>query len=521
MRIPFIPYPTPLFDDSGVLIGAVNMLVDISDRKRAEATEARHRDEQSALYQFTDRLFRASSPGDVYDAALDSIHLALGCKRSSILLFDEAGVMRFVASRGLSDGYRQAVEGHSPWTRDAKDPRPICIDDIEQADIANALKNTVKEEGIGALAFIPVSLKGELIGKFMTYFDAPHEFTSAQVDLAMTIAIQLGFGVERMRAEQASRLLASIIETSNDAIVSKDLDGIVTSWNDGAERVFGYTADEMIGRPIETLFPPDRSNEETEILARVRCGERVDHYETVRRRKDGTTVDISLSVSPIKDAWGSVVGASKIARDISERKRAQQRQELMTREIQHRTKNMFSVVQAVVARSLAGKRTVEEAEKDTLDRLRSLAQTHIMLIEHDWQGGDIAEVVRAEMYPYAGRVTIEGPSLMLNAKAAQNFALAVHELATNASKYGALSNDAGHVKICWSVFNSNGHPQFKFVWREEAGPPVMPRHRKGFGTTVLELVMAEYFEMFPRIDFARDGVRYEVIGSLEAITQQQ
>jgi len=188
-----------------------------------------------------------------------------------------------------------------------------------------------------------------------------------------------------------------------------------------------------------TLVPPDRHDEEPEILERIRRGERFDHYETVRQRKDGRLVDISLTVSPLKDAAGKVVGASKIARDITERKQAQARNELLTREIQHRTKNLFAVVQAVVARSFSGKQTAKEAESAVVDRLRSLAQTHVMLMDKEWQGANLAEVVRAEMSPFADRVQVEGPDLVLTAKAAQHFALALHELATNAAKYGALS----------------------------------------------------------------------------------
>ena len=180
-------------------------ILDISERKRAENALAKRMREQAALYQFTDRLFRAISPADVYDAALDAITDALGCERASILLFDASGVMRFAAWRGLSDGYRQAVEGHSPWTRDTKEPQPICLEDIGSADIAEELKATVKAEGIGALAFIPLMVKGELIGKFMTYYVAPHAFGRPEIDLAITIARQLGFGIERMRAEEALR----------------------------------------------------------------------------------------------------------------------------------------------------------------------------------------------------------------------------------------------------------------------------------------------------------------------------
>ena len=174
-------------------------------------------------------------------------------------------------------------------------------------------------------------------------------------------------------------------------------------------------------------------------------------------------------------------------------------------------------MQAVIARSFADKRTVKEAEQAVLSRLHSLAQTHVMLIDKEWQGADIADVVRTEMSPYAGRATIEGPSILLDAKAAQNFALAVHELATNAAKYGALSNQSGRVHISWSVGKPNGHHQFIFRWQEQGGPQVNAPSRKGFGSTVLEQVMAEYFETPPQMEFAADGVRYEVMGSLEAI----
>ena len=118
----------------------------------------------------------------------------------------------------------------------------------------------------------------------------------------------------------AQRFLAAVVEFSDDAIITKDLNGIITSWNKGAERLFGYAASEIIGKPVVMLIPPDRENEEPNILARLRQGQRIDHYETIRRRKDGTLLDISLTVSPVKDADGKIIGASKIARDITERK---------------------------------------------------------------------------------------------------------------------------------------------------------------------------------------------------------
>jgi PAS domain S-box-containing protein len=524
-RVPFMPYPTPLFDAEGALVGTVNMLVDISDRTRAERSLTRHVNEQSALFEFTNRLFRATSTTHIYEAALDAMVGALGCQRASILLFDQTGGLNFVASRGLSEAYRKAVEGHSPWSRDTRDPQPIAIDDVEGSDIDAALKATILAEGIHALAFVPMEAGGELIGKFMTYFDSPHAFTAAEMDVALVIARQLGFSLARhnaeearRRAEQASRLLSAIVETSDDAIVSKDLNGIVTSWNSGAQRLFGYTAAEMIGKPITLLIPAHLQSEEPKILDRIRRGERVEHYDTVRVRKNGVLVDISLSVSPVRDADGKIVGASKIARDIGDRKRAADRQELLTREIQHRTKNLFAVVQAVVARSMADKQTVEEARASVLNRLQSLAQTHAMLVDAEWQGADIADVVRMEMSPYAERTISRGPSIFLNAKAAQNFALALHELATNAVKYGALSKPGGQVEVGWDILREDGKDLFSFRWRERGGPPVEPPQRKGFGSVVLEHIMAEYVDTRCELTYAPDGVIYELAGSLEAVT---
>jgi PAS domain S-box-containing protein len=128
---------------------------------------------------------------------------------------------------------------------------------------------------------------------------------------------------ERSAPEHAAQYLAAIVESSDDAIISKNLDGIIMTWNKGAERIFGYKAEEVIGKPVTILMPPERVNEEPGILARIRRGERVDHYETVRRRKDGTRIDISLTVSPVKDQGGRIIGASKIARDITEHKQTQ------------------------------------------------------------------------------------------------------------------------------------------------------------------------------------------------------
>ena len=139
-------------------------------------------------------------------------------------------------------------------------------------------------------------------------------------------------GEARLAEQRLSSLLASIVETSDDAIVSKNLDGVITSWNRGAECMFGYSAGEVVGQPITIVIPEDRQSEECEILTRVRRGGRIDHFETVRQRKDGSLIVVSITVSPVKNAEGKIVGASKIARDITEQKRSQQQIATLARE---------------------------------------------------------------------------------------------------------------------------------------------------------------------------------------------
>src|SRR5205807_6144972 len=152
--------------------------------------------------------------------------------------------------------------------------------------------------------------------------------------VAALTALTLAASVSEQRQAEATRAyLADIVDSSDDAIIGKTLEGIVASWNRGAERIFGYTAEEVLGQPITMLIPPDRVDEEPKIIDRLRRGERIEHFETVRRRKDGEEVDVSLTISPIEDATGKIIGISKIARDISERQRAKEELERLVRDL--------------------------------------------------------------------------------------------------------------------------------------------------------------------------------------------
>ena len=295
---------------------------------------------------------------------------------------------------------------------------------------------------------------------------------------------------ENMLAEERLRSLASIVETSNDAIVSTNLDGIITSWNSAAERIFGYTADEAIGQPITIVIPEDRHSEERDILTRIRRGERIDHFVTVRRSKHGALIIISLTVSPVKNSDGTIVGASKIARDITEQKRTQDHIATLAREAEHRSKNMLATVQAAVHLSQAN--TLEGLKQAIEGRIQALANVHSLFVKTRWIGADLSTIATQELAPYSEndkeRIRIVGPPILLEPNTAQAIAVTLHELATNAAKYGALSLANGHVDVNWS-HDADGQLQMR--WTETGGPKVQEPTRKGFGRRVIEQMIPQ------------------------------
>jgi PAS domain S-box-containing protein len=310
---------------------------------------------------------------------------------------------------------------------------------------------------------------------------------------------------ERKHAQETADRLAAIVRSSDDAIVSKDLNGIVVTWNDGATRLFGYSAAEMIGRSITLIIPEDRQDEEPRVLERIRAGKHVDHYETVRQRKDGSLLDVSLTVSPLRDASGLIVGASKIARDITERRRAQAQQDLLLREMRHRVKNLFAVTSSIVSLSARNASSPAEMASAIQGRLGALTRAHELtrpgLIEaspSEAQDTTLHALIRAILSPYSdpsdGRrlsvVKIRGPDTAVQGDAITGLALILYELATNAAKYGALSAPGGHVSIECSQENDT----FGITWKEHGGPPLAGApETEGFGGTLTKRLVEAQF----------------------------
>jgi len=314
---------------------------------------------------------------------------------------------------------------------------------------------------------------------------------------------------------------AAIVNSSDDAIISANLEGVTTSWNAGAERLFGYTAREAVGEPVTLFTPPEGIDEEWSIVERIRRGEKIDHYETVRRGKDGTLLDVSLTVSPLTDAQGRIVGTSKIARDITERKRQQHQRELLVNALNHRVKNTLATVQSLAMQTLRHAVTPDEGRASFEARLIALSKAHDVLTREHWQGASLNKVVVDAMAAYSGdlqesRFRFAGPIVRLQPKAVLALSMALHELATNAVKYGALSNGTGDVEITWRLIPGD-QQRFQLRWAENGGPPVETPSRRGFGSRLVEQGLAQDLAGEARLNFAREGLVCTIDAPLNAI----
>lgn len=433
---------------------------------------------------------------------------------------------------------------------------------------------------------------------------------------------------------------AALVESSDDAIVAKDVNGVVISWNPAAERLFGWSSAEMVGHSIRRLLPPDRQHEEDDILARIGRGKRVGQFLTKRLHKDGHELDISVTVSPVRDEMGTVVGASKIARDagpflkqqaelvvskarfetlanniaplcwmanadghlfwynqrwydftgttweemdgwgwekvqhpdhlprvkelwikhlqsgdewedtfplrgkdgewrwflsrakpirneageiirwfgtntdITEQLQQAEQIRLLLLEVNHRSKNMLTTIQALLRRSIQGN---EEFVARFSERIRSLAASQDILVRRAWREVPLDELVAGQLKLVegaAGSLQTDLPDLAIGPRAAETIGMALHELATNSLKYGALSVEEGVVRIAARVEDGNLH----LNWTESGGPPVSPPTRKGFGTTLISDVPRRYFGGSADIDYAPGGVTWRLVAPVAMVT---
>jgi PAS domain S-box-containing protein len=425
---------------------------------------------------------------------------------SAVYTTDAEGRIKFFNRAAVEMSGRTPRLGQDQWCVTWRlyrpDGTPLPHD---QCPMAIALKERRPIRGEEAVAERPDGTRVPFIPYPTPLFDAEGNLVGA-INMLVDIT-------DRKRAEEYSQRLASIVENSDDAIISKDTNGIINSWNKGAENLFGYVADEVIGKPINVLIPPERQDEEPDIIARIRRGERIGHYETVRARKDGSLVDISLTVSPLRNASGRVIGASKIARDISNRRREEERRQLLVNELNHRVKNTLTTVQSLAAQTFRGK-SHDKATKQFEGRLIALSRAHDILTRESWEGADLHELVRevtaAICLEPDARFEISGLTLRIRPKMALSLSMAIHELCTNAAKYGALSNHSGRIQITWTIDRPDKAPWLHVRWLESGGPRVKKPTHQGFGTRLLERALARELDAAVRLSFPPAGAVCEI-----------
>ena len=332
----------------------------------------------------------------------------------------------------------------------------------------------------------------------------------AQVNLELEARV-----AERTRAiEAAERRFKATFENAGVGISIVDSDGKLMRVNDSLAKMLGYALEEMEGHPLDQFtHPEDRALGEA-AWDRLKTGA-ADEYDLEKRyiHKDGATVWGHTTVSCVRHPDGRIAYLIKIIQDITARKLSDETRQLLTMEVNHRSKNLLTIVQ-VIARQTAA-RSPEDFVKTFGARLRALAANQDLLVKSEWQRIDLGELVRSQLEHFGAmgdRLVLSGPSVMVPPSAAQALGMALHELATNAAKYGSLSNESGKVEISWTVEGD----LFHMTWREVGGPEVTAPGSSGFGTTVLDTMTAASTSGDVSIDYAPDGVVWQLHCPLSA-----
>ena len=353
------------------------------------------------------------------------------------------------------------------------------------------------------------------IGKLAWWVGLPSGIALVLLAWALSLRREIRLRLQREHAlSESEERLHAIVETAADAIIVIDEEGIVRSANPATERIFGYRPEEIVGRNVSLLMPEPYSSSHTgSIKAYLRTGEaRIigRGREVDCRRKDGKLFPASLAVA----AWqaGGKHYFTGIVRDIGESRKREEQVRLLLREVNHRAKNMLSVVQAIASQTAASGRGDFIARFS--ERLQALAANQDLLVKSQWQNIGLEDLVRTQLAHFEGfigkRIAIDGPALPVAAEAAQPIAMALHELATNAGKYGALSNDSGKVRIAWGAGGSGASATFHLSWTESGGPAVTEPHSCGFGTKVITQVPQSQLDAEVTYKFPPAGVEWRL-----------
>ena len=305
-----------------------------------------------------------------------------------------------------------------------------------------------------------------------------------------------------------------LLDAVQEAVIATDLTGRVLYWNRFAEKLYGWSAAEALGRNVLELKSPAQDQGPSEsILEHLQAGESWSG-EFVRRHRDGSTFPAHISDGPLLDDAGKVIGIVGISYDVTPRKEAEKKQQLLIRELHHRVKNTLATVQAIMGTTARHTSSIDEFQESFTRRVMSLATIHALLTEDQWQAVQFAALLRATVDRLNDvrrtRIVLEGPPTILPSPVAVPLGMAIHELTENAVKHGALRDARGRVIVRWEQVNSDVGEMLCFVWTEHDGPPVKLPTREGFGGQLLRRLLKEQIGGNVRIDYNPDGLRVTV-----------
>lgn len=379
-----------------------------------------------------------------------------------------------------------------------------------------------------AKAAVEAARKGEarsFIGKADTYRGTPKWWHVAVSPIAGPEGrpdriLSVSRDITELRASEEEReRFVRLAENSADFVGMARTDGSVFYMNDAAKRLVGLEGADITRLTIADFFPPEQvETVAREVLPAVdRDGQWVGELD-FRHFRTGELIPVLYSVFPVTDATGALIGYGTVTRDFRERRRAEDDMRLMNGELAHRLKNVLAVVQSVAAQTLRGVPEAEAASRNLSARLVALGAATDVLTGTSWRSADLRELATRALSPHGRigeRILLSGPAVTLRPELTVAFALALHELATNAAKYGALSNDIGTVTLAWSVDGDGDDGVLAVSWREQGGPPVTPPERKGFGSVLIERSLRSYFSGKAATDYRPDGLVFELEARLK------
>lgn len=343
--------------------------------------------------------------------------------------------------------------------------------------------------------------KGEIVGAVNCF-----------LDISERKRVEVALEESRVIAREQEQRLAATYEHAAIGITELAPDGNILRINEAICNITGRSRDELIGHQLFTYTHPDDVDADRDAF-RQQVDGRLEFYSIEKRlfRRDGRMIWMSVSSSPVRDAGGQLLYLVRVVQDITERKAAERRNRLLIDELNHRVKNTLATVQSLASQTARGAPSPAEFRGRFEGRLIALSKAHDQLTRHHWESADLRELLSGSLAPYAGaeRAVLRGEDVVLRPRAVLTLAMAFHELATNAAKYGALSIYGGKVSVTWTVMIEATRRTLEFDWQESGGPLVRPPAKQGFGSRLLDFVLPGQIQAQSCIDYRPQGVHVQ------------